>query len=82
MTAFGSSHSSTMVLAILIGSKETCSPWTTRSARGCHLCLRYVSLPMSPGWTIKLLATASNPRVASRVVLKADLEGQRHGSAS
>jgi hypothetical protein len=24
---------------------------TTRSARGCYLCSRYILLPMSPGWT-------------------------------
>lgn len=22
-------------------SRRPCNPWTTRSARGCHLCLRY-----------------------------------------
>jgi hypothetical protein len=26
-------------------------PSTTRSARGCHPFLRYVMLPMCPGWT-------------------------------
>ncbi len=31
--------------------QKTCNPSTTRSARGCHPCLRYVLLPMSPGWT-------------------------------
>ena len=29
------------------------NPATTRSARGCHPSLRYVSLPMSPGRTIE-----------------------------
>ncbi len=33
-------------------SRKPCNPSTTRSARGCHPCLRYVSLPMSPGWTL------------------------------
>src|SRR5882757_8869418 len=28
---------------------RSCSKY--RSARGCHLCLRYDLLPMSPGWT-------------------------------
>ena len=32
-------------------SRRPCNPSTTRSARGCHPCLRYVLLPMSPGWT-------------------------------
>jgi hypothetical protein len=31
--------------------EEPGSPSTTASVRGCHLCLRYVLLPMSPGWT-------------------------------
>jgi hypothetical protein len=29
--------------------KRPCNPSTTRSARGCHPCLRYDPLPMSPG---------------------------------
>jgi hypothetical protein len=28
--------------------QKTLQPWTTRSARGCYLCLRYRPLPMSP----------------------------------
>ena len=32
-------------------SRKPCNPSTTRSARGCHPCLRYVLLPMCPGWT-------------------------------
>jgi hypothetical protein len=32
-------------------SKRPCNPWTTRSARGCHLCLRYGPSPMCPGRT-------------------------------
>src|SRR3546814_13022434 len=32
-------------------SREPCKPSTTRSARGCHPCLRYSPLPMSPGRT-------------------------------
>jgi len=31
--------------------QKTLQPSTTRSARGCHPCLRYNLLPMSPGWT-------------------------------
>jgi hypothetical protein len=31
--------------------QKPCNPSTTPSAQGCHLCLRYVPLPMSPGWT-------------------------------
>ena len=30
-------------------SRKPCNPSTTRSARGCHRCLRYVLLPMCPG---------------------------------
>jgi hypothetical protein len=33
-------------------SRKPCNPSTTRSARGCHPCLRYHLLPMSPGWTV------------------------------
>ena len=32
-------------------SRKPCNPSTTRSARGCHPCLRNDPLPMSPGWT-------------------------------
>src|SRR5262249_52410722 len=32
---------------------EQCNLWTTRSARGCHLCLRYAPLPMSPDRTLQ-----------------------------
>jgi hypothetical protein len=31
--------------------QKTCKPSTTRSARGCHPCLRYVLIPMCPGRT-------------------------------
>jgi hypothetical protein len=31
--------------------QKTLQPSTTRSARGCHLCLRYDLSPMCPGWT-------------------------------
>ena len=34
-------------------SRRPCNPSTTRSARGCHLCLRYDLSPMCPGWTQK-----------------------------
>ena len=33
-------------------SRKPCNPSTTPSAQGCHPCLRYVPLPMSPGRTI------------------------------
>ncbi len=32
-------------------SRGPCKPSTTRSARGCHPCLRDALLPMSPVWT-------------------------------
>ena len=50
-TAFGSSASCTMISDISTWSREPCNPSTTRSARGCHPCLRYKLLPMSPGRT-------------------------------
>jgi hypothetical protein len=49
--AFGLSDSCTTISDISTCSREPCNPSTTRSARGCHLCLRYVPLPMSPGRT-------------------------------
>src|SRR3546814_870558 len=36
--------------------QKPCNPSTTRSARGCHSCLRYSPLPMSPGRTTAALA--------------------------
>ena len=50
-TASGSSASCTTISVISTWSRKPCNPSTTRSARGCHPCLRYVLLPMSPGWT-------------------------------
>ena len=50
-TAFGSSASCTMIWDTSIWSRKPCNPSTTRSARGCHPCLRYDLLPMSPGRT-------------------------------
>ena len=35
----------------LAETEKPCNPPTTRSARGCHPCLRYDLLPMCPGWT-------------------------------
>ncbi len=32
-------------------SRKPCNPSTTRSARGCHPCLRYVLSPVCPVWT-------------------------------
>src|SRR5436190_10434041 len=54
--AFGSSASCTTISDTSTWSRKRCSPSTTRSARGCHPCLRYVLLPMSPGWTSTVLA--------------------------
>jgi hypothetical protein len=50
-TAFGSSASCTTIWDISTSSRESCKPSTTRSARGCHPCLRYKTLPISPGRT-------------------------------
>jgi hypothetical protein len=36
--------------------QKPCNPSTTRSAQGCHPCLRCDLLPMSPGWTMDSLA--------------------------
>ena len=33
---------------ITISNRKLCNPSTTPSAQGCHPCLRYVPLPMSP----------------------------------
>lgn len=56
-------------LYLIHQSERTCNPSTTRSARGCHLCLRYDLLPMCPGWTCMIPALAylvrSSPRVLS-----------------
>ena len=38
-------------LGYLTWNRKPCNRSTTRSARGCHPCLRYVPLPMSPGRT-------------------------------
>jgi hypothetical protein len=43
--------SCTMISDISTWSREPCKPSTTRSARGCHPCLRYTLLPMSSVWT-------------------------------
>ena len=50
-TALGSSGSCSTISVTSILSREPCNHSTTRSARGCHPCLRYVPLPMSPGRT-------------------------------
>jgi hypothetical protein len=49
--AFGSSASCTMISDTSTWSRKPCNPSTTRSARGCHPCLRYVLSPMCPGRT-------------------------------
>jgi hypothetical protein len=51
MTAFGSSASCTMISDTSTWSKQPCNQSTTRSARGCHPCHRYVLLPICPGRT-------------------------------
>ena|ERR1043166_2658175 len=45
--ASGSSASCTTISATSTWSRRLCNLWTTRPARGCHLCLRYGPLPMS-----------------------------------
>jgi transposase InsO family protein len=50
-TAFGSSPSCTMIGDISTWNRGPCRPSTTRSARGCHPCPRYIPSPMSPGRT-------------------------------
>jgi len=47
----GSSPSCTTIWATSTWSRRLCNPWTTRSARGCYLCLRYRPLPMSSDCT-------------------------------
>ena len=50
-TAFGSSASCTTILDTSTWSRKPCNLSTTRSARGCHPCLRYDLSPMCPGRT-------------------------------
>ncbi len=50
-TAFGSPASCTLISDTSTWRRKPCNRSTTRSARGCHPCLRYDLLPMSPGWT-------------------------------
>lgn len=54
--AFGASASCPTIWDASIRSREPWRPSTIRSARGCHLCLRYVPQPMSPGRTTRRLA--------------------------
>ncbi len=63
-TAFGSPASCIMISDASTWSRRPCSPSTTRSARGCHPCLRYVVLPTCPGRTRKSWSGRrdSNPR--------------------
>src|SRR5947208_6735639 len=49
-------HFTWMRSSSAISNLEPCNPSTTRSARGCHPCLRYDLLPMCPGWTKEVLA--------------------------
>jgi hypothetical protein len=48
-TEFGSSALCATISDTSIWSREPCSPSTTRSARGCYPCLRYVLSPMCSG---------------------------------
>jgi hypothetical protein len=50
-TAFGPSASCATIPVTSIWSRDLCSLSTTHSARGCHLCLRYVLSPMCLGRT-------------------------------
>ena len=50
-TAFGSPASCTMISDTSTWRRRPCNRSTTRSARGCHPCLRYDLLPISPVWT-------------------------------
>ena len=43
------------ISASSISNRKPCNPSTTPSAQGCHPCLRYVSLPMSPVRTLEWL---------------------------
>jgi transposase-like protein len=55
--AYGSSALCATISDTSTWSRKPCKPSTTRSARGCHPCLRYVPSPMSPGRTMLRLAT-------------------------
>ena len=50
-TAFGSPASCATISDTSTWSRKPCNLSTTRSARGCHPCLRYDLSPMCPGWT-------------------------------
>ena len=54
--ASGSSRSCTTIRATSTRNRRLCNPWTTRSARGCYLCLRYEPSPMCPVRTPSLMA--------------------------
>jgi hypothetical protein len=48
--------------------QKTLQPLDTRSARGCHPCLRYDLLPMSPVWTQKRDGGAGGIRTLDRAL--------------
>jgi transposase-like protein len=48
LEALSDRSSCTMILGISTWSRKPCNPSTTRSARGCHPCLRYVLSPICP----------------------------------
>src|SRR4051794_36234990 len=50
-TAFGSPASCATISDTSTWNRKPCNLSTTRSARGCHPCLRYDLSPMCPGWT-------------------------------
>jgi hypothetical protein len=58
----------TMIWDTSTRSRKPCNLSTTRSARGCHPCLRYVPLPMSSGRTAAEWRRGrdSNPRYSLR----------------
>src|SRR5262249_16959239 len=58
----------TMIWDTSTWSRKPCSPSTTRSARGCHPCLRYVPLPMSSGRTSEGLARETGLEPAASAV--------------
>src|ERR1700722_5958045 len=57
-TAFCLPASCTIISDTSTWSRKPCNHSTTRSARGCHPCHRYVVLPICPGRTGELLERA------------------------
>src|SRR5690606_18873110 len=63
--ASGSSASCITTWDISTWSRKPCKPSTTRSARGCNLCLRYETSPMCPGWTFRILSAKHGNELSS-----------------